>query len=67
MNAREVETRVRTLGARRKELRAQLASVDSEIQALMPDARSVAQMSQEAIRDACALSVPTIRLWTQGA
>lgn len=67
MNAREVETRVRTLGARRKELRAQLASVDGELKALMPDARSVAQMSQEAIRDACALGVPTIRLWTQGA
>jgi hypothetical protein len=67
VNAREVETRVRTLGARRKELRAQLASVDGELKALMPDARSVAQMSQEAIRDACALGVPTIRLWTQGA
>lgn len=65
MNAREVETRIKTLGIRRKELRAQLAAVDSELKTLMPTARGV--MSQEAIRDACALGIPTIRLWTQGA
>jgi hypothetical protein len=53
---------IQRLGATRKELRASLVEIDDEIRLHMRQARAV--MTQEAIRDATGVSVPTIRAWS---
>lgn len=57
----DVTQRVREIGAQRKRLKAELATIDSELRTLLPPAR--AAMTHEDIRSATGLSIPTIRLW----
>lgn len=58
----EIPERVRAIGARRKRLRDELSAADSELRNLMPTAKVL--MTQEEIRSATGLAVPTIRTWT---
>lgn len=61
----ELPKRVREIGARRKRLREELSAADSELRAILPQAR--AAMTHEQIRSATGLSIPSIRLWTHSA
>jgi hypothetical protein len=54
--------RMREVGARRKRLRAELFAADHELRTMMPTAKAL--MTQEEIRSATGLSIPTIRTWT---
>jgi hypothetical protein len=61
----EIAETVRAVGARRKRLRDELSAADSELRDLMPMAKAV--LTQEEIRSATGLAVPTIRTWTARA
>jgi hypothetical protein len=58
----DVTARVKAVGARRKRLRDELSSADSELRELMPSAKAV--MTQEEIRAHTGLSIQTIRTYT---
>ncbi|MDO0913009.1 hypothetical protein QQM39_19785 [Streptomyces sp. DT2A-34] len=58
----DVIQRVKEIGARRKRLRDELTSADAELRKLMPSA--TARMTQEEIRTATGLAIPTIRTYT---
>jgi hypothetical protein len=59
----ELTRRVREIGARRKRLKEELATADSELQTILPQARP--GMTHAQIRAATGLDVGTIRLWTR--